>query len=136
MYTEVKKTTEYTGAKMADATAYDTIAMTDENEEMLTRFWDEAKSAICAALRKVFVSESETGGTFTLTLDPTDAFDTDLRDTMQRSLFSFFVTSITARWFAITNKEEAAGYATAAAAHIEDILRAIYKRSRPSRPTY
>ena len=136
VYEEVKKTTEYTGAKMADDTAYNTIAMTDENEEMLERFWDEAKSSICGTLRKAFVSESETGGEFTLTLDPTDAFDTNLTDAMQRSLFSFFVTNIIAKWFVLTNKEEAAGYAAEAAAHTENILRALYKRSRPSRPIY
>lgn len=136
VYNEVAKTAEYTGAKMADETAYETISITDEAEEMLERFWDEAKSAVCSSLRKMFVSESETDGTYTLTIDPSDAYDTNLTGSVQRSLFSFFVTSIVARWYAITNKEEAAGCAAEAVAHIENILRALYKRSRPTRPIY
>ena len=136
VYEEVKKTTEYTGSKMGDETAYDTIAMTDENEEMLERFWSECKNTLCNSLKKVLESEEETGGEWVLTLGVSAAFDETLTASMQRSLFSFFVMNITAKWYTFTNKAEATGYATEAATYIEDIMRKAFFKKKPERPTY
>ena len=55
---------------------------------------------------------------------------------MQRSLFSFFVMNVTAKWYTYTNKEEAAGYATEAATYMEDIMRKAFFKRKPMRPTY
>ncbi|MFT0204978.1 hypothetical protein ACMSFV_13305 [Bacteroides thetaiotaomicron] len=55
---------------------------------------------------------------------------------MERSLFSFFVMNITAKWYTFTNKEEATGYATEAATYMEDVMRKAFFKKRPIRPTY
>ena len=39
-------------------------------------------------------------------------------------------------WFAITNPEDAASYVQHSAISLENVKRALYKRSRPERPTY
>ena len=62
--------------------------------------------------------------------------DKALTESMQRSLFSFFVMNITAKWYTFTNKEEATGYATEAATYMEDIMRKVFFKKRPTRPTY
>lgn len=136
VYDEVAKTTEYTGAKMDDEHAYEVISTTDEDKAMLERFWSECKNMICNSLKKVLVSEVEAEGEYSLTLGLSTAFDESLTESMQRSLFSFFVMNITAKWYTFANKSEATGYATEAATYIEDIMRKAFFKKKPTRPTY
>lgn len=96
VYEEVAKTTEYTGAKMDDEHAYETISTTEEDKSILERFWNECKNMVCNSLKKVLISEEETNGEYSLTLGLSTAFDDSLTASMQRSLFSFFVMNITA----------------------------------------
>lgn len=136
VYDEVARTTEYTGAKMDDEHAYEVISTTDEDKAMLERFWNECKNMICNSLKKVLVSEVEAEGEYSLTLGLSTAFDESLTESMQRSLFSFFVMNITAKWYTFANKSEATGYATEAATYIEDIMRKAFFKKKPTRPTY
>lgn len=136
VYKEVAKTTSYTGAKMDDDTAYDRVFTTDEDKVMLERFWDESKNTICNSLRKILVSEQEHNGEYRLILGLSNSFEESLLSSMQRSLFSFFVMNITAKWYTFTNKSEATGYAAEAATNIDDIMRKAFFKKKPTRPTY
>ena len=118
VYNEVAQTTSYTGAKMEDEHAYDRIFTTDEDESMLERFWSESKNAICNSLKKMLVSENGA-----------------LTESMQRSLFSYFVMNITSKWYTFSNKGEAGEYALQAATYVEDILRKVFYKKKPIRPT-
>ncbi|MCM1079097.1 MAG: hypothetical protein NC344_05650 [Bacteroidales bacterium] len=137
VYEEVAKTTSYTGKKMDDEDGYDRVFTTDEDQEMLERFWNESKNTICNALKKVFLDEVETEqGEFRLQLDLSSSFDENLTTTMQSSLFSFFVMNITAKWYTLANKKEATEYATEAATYVDDIKRKAFFKRRPERPKY
>ena len=137
VYEEVARTTEYTGAKIDDEHAYEIISTTEEDKTILDRFWNECKNTVTNSLKKVLVSEIETEkGEYALTLGLSAAFDESLTESMRRSLYSFFVMSITAKWYTFTNKSEATGYATEAATYIEDIMRKAFFKRRPTRPTY
>lgn len=137
VYEEVAKTTSYTGKKMDDEDGYDRVFTTDEDQEMLERFWNESKNTICNALKKVFLDEVETEqGEFRLQLDLSSSFDENLTTSMQSSLFSFFVMNITAKWYTLANKDEATGYATEAATYVDDIKRKAFFKKRPERPKY
>ena len=136
VYNEVAKTTSYTGAKMDDEAAYNRIFTTEEDKTMLERFWNESKSTICGSLKKFLTDEQESGGAYTLTLDLSVSFDEILLESMERSLFSFFVMNITAKWYTLANKKEATDYAAGAASNLEDIMRKAYFKRKPRRPTY
>ena len=136
VYNEVAKTTSYTGAKMDDDAAYDRIFTTEDDKAMLERFWNESKNAIAGSLKKFLASETETGATYTLTLELSASFDESLLKSMERSLFSFFVMNITAKWYTFTNKEEATDYAAGAATDVEDIMRKAFFKKKPRRPMY
>ena len=118
VYEEVAQTTSYTGAKMDDEHAYERIFTTDEDKSMLERFWNESKNTVCNSLKKILLSEIEASGEYQLSLGVSSSFDEALTESMNRSLFSFFVMSITAKWYTFTNKEEATGYATEAAIYL------------------
>ena len=136
VYEEVAQTTSYTGAKMDDEDAYERIFTTDDDKSMLERFWNESKNTIANSLKRILLNEQETDGTYSLQLGLSSSFDEALTESMQRSLFSFFVMNITAKWDTFTNKQEATGYASEAATYIEDIMRKAFFKKKPTRPTY
>lgn len=136
VYEEVSKTTSYTGAKKGDEESYERIPITAGDREMLERYWSESKNAIAGSLKKFLTGEQEEGGNYTLTLELSASFDESLLESMERSLFSFFVMNITAKWFTLANKQEATDYAAGAAANVEDIMRKAFFKKKPKRPTY
>lgn len=139
IYKEVAKTTGYVGSKMqGDDTAYKRISTTDENQELLTRFWDESRAVAVAALKGLVSSESmgSDGDTYTITLALSSMFDTALQASMQLSLRSFFVQSIVAKWFVLTNKGEVEQYSTQASALLEDVREKAFHKKAPTRPIY
>lgn len=137
VYQEVSKTTSYTGSKMKnDSKAYDRIYATKFDREMLERFWNESKNTVCNSLKKFMVSEGESGSEYVITLALSSSFDETLLESMNRSLFSFMVMNIVAKWYVFTNKEEAQSYSQNASSMLEDLMRKTFFKKKPQRPTY
>lgn len=137
VYTEVAQTTSYTGAKMDDdANAYDRIPTVDEDQSELQRFWDESRAEVAKAFKRQLVSEGMEEDTYSLALDVPVAFDEALLPGMQSGLRSFFVQSITAKWFGYTNKKEAGVYAEAAKTCLDEVREKALHRKMPVRPRY
>lgn len=136
VYEEVAKTTSYTGAKMTgDEEAYDRIFTTEEDGEMLDRFWKEACSAAVEQL-KPFLVKDESGreGDCVLYLSLSASYSEALTRGVRASMLSYFVLYIVGKWYMFVNKDEAAGYLTDAAGMLADVMRKIYYRKRPERP--
>ena len=57
-------------------------------------------------------------------------------DSLGNSIHAYLVDIALAEWFAITNKEDAEFYKAHSAVSLNNAKRALYKRSRPVRPTY
>jgi hypothetical protein len=53
---------------------------------------------------------------------------------LNTAIHRYIVNSVLSEWFSITNKEEAALYASSAALNLEEMQDVIYKRVRPTRP--
>lgn len=142
VYDEVAKTTSYVGAKMTeDEGAYSRIFTTDDDRMMLERFWVEACSAATETFKPFIVTVSdqpESHGVelerdYDITLELSSAFDVRLKDSIETSLFSFFVASIVSKWCKFTNKADAEGYGNDADNAILDIESKIYYRKKPTR---
>lgn len=128
---EVAQTTGYTGSKMdADANAYERIATVDEDHSELMRFWNESRSEVAKAFIRMLVSEGMSDSdTYQLSLRVPSSFDTSLLPSMRVGLFSYFVQSITARWFGYTNKGESDIYVARSLTLLDELRRkAFYKR--------
>lgn len=140
VFEEVKKTSSYTGRKIDEAaapaegqeTAYDRIRTTDATKEQLERFFSEAASMATTYMQKYITSISDTNN-YVVVLSLTDRWDSKLAPSMNKSLFSYFVSFILSRWFKISNKEEADTYMADATAMMDDVMRKIYYRSAPTR---
>lgn len=57
-------------------------------------------------------------------------------DSLGDGIHAYLVDMALGDWFTITNKEDAQSYIAHSAMSLETVKRALYKRSRPERPTY
>ena len=74
----------------------------------------------------VTVYEKDAAGNYTV---PIKAF----RCSVGTSLFSYFVAMIVSKWYKFTNKGESESYGTDAVGAIDDVMRKIYYRKKPTR---
>ena len=57
-------------------------------------------------------------------------------DSLGNGIHAYLVDMALYEWFTITNKADAQDYLNHSTASLETVKRALYKRSRPTRPTY
>lgn len=57
-------------------------------------------------------------------------------DSLGNGIHAYLVDLTLAEWFTITNKDDAQDYLNHSTVSLETVKRALYKRSRPKRPTY
>lgn len=136
VYSEVEKTTEYTGAKMmhADEGAHDRLAVTEADRELLSRFFDEA-AGVATDECKRFVDEvtlDEAG--YEARLSMSDSYDEHLSDSIRTSLRNFFVAAVIAKWCKIVGSDAVAAYSADATAAMLDVRSKIFNRKRPQKP--
>lgn len=136
VYSEVEKTTEYTGAKMmhADEGAHDRLAVTEADRELLSRFFDEA-AGVATDECKRFVDEvtlDEAG--YEARLSMSDSYDEHLSDSIRTSLRNFFVAAVIAKWCKIVGLDAGAAYTADATAAMIDVRSKIFNRKRPQKP--
>ena len=136
VYSEVEKTTEYTGAKMmhADEGAHDRLAVTEADRELLNRFFDEAAGVATNEFKR-FVDEvtlDESG--YEARLSMSDSFDEHLSDSIRTSLRNFFVAAVIAKWCKIVGSDAGAAYSADATAAMLDVRSKIFNRKRPQKP--
>lgn len=139
VFKEVAQTTSYTGAKMeADANAYERISTVDEDQSELQRFWDESRAEVAQAFIRMLVSEgmSEDGDTYKVVLNVSVAFDNALLPGMELGLFSYFVQSITSKWYVFTNKKESGDFASVGKSILDEVKEKAFFKKRPERPRF
>ena len=135
VYSEVEKTTEYTGAKMmhADEGAHDRLAVTEADRELLSRFFDEA-AGVATDECKRFVDEvtlDEAG--YEARLSMSDSFDEHLSESIRTSWRNFFVAAVIAKWCKIVSSDAGAAYSADATAAMLDVRSKIFNRKRPQK---
>lgn len=135
VYSEVEKTTEYTGAKMmhADEGAHDRLSVTEADRELISRFFDEA-AGVATDECKRFVDEvtlDEAG--YEARLSMSDSYDEHLSDSIRTSLRNFFVAAVIAKWCKIVGSDAGAAYSADATAAMLDVRSKIFNRKRPQK---
>lgn len=81
-------------------------------------------------------NEIDNDGTLTLSFELPSNYNNASADSLGNSIHAYLVDMALGDWFAITNKEDADTYISHSAVSLENVKRALYKRSRPERPTY
>lgn len=136
VWSEVAKTSGYTGDKMTDTdkNAYERILITDEDQNSLQRFWEEAVAVANDQLKEMLEMASPMNSDYNVTLNVSRSYDTVLNASVQAALTSYFISAIVGRWYKFSNKSEADSYLSEAANMMDDVLRKLYSRKRPRRP--
>lgn len=78
----------------------------------------------------------ESGGKLTLAFKLPSNYNSASADSLGKGIHAFIVNKSLFDWFTITNKQDAADYDKLANDALETARQALYKRSRPERPTY
>lgn len=140
VYNNVGLLSSYAGAKSdAEGSQYDFISTTDEDEQLLDRFWGYAKNKLCDVLRRLVVSENEIstieGDTkFELELKVSDRFNTSLKSSIERNIRDYFVKIITTYWYMYTNKTACEAVSAEVQGLLDEIYNKVYSLKRPVRP--
>ncbi len=137
VYGEVAKTTAYIGAKSKQEngkTAFDQVFVTDADQAMLERFYEESAETLTNLLKR-FVSRvaADNEGNVAWTLQMSDRSVTALKDGIASSATSFVVNSIICKWCEITASDKAREYADNAAAMLASIKAKVFYKTRPKR---
>lgn len=122
-------------------------ASDDENSYQIRRSLANAFSSLKSLLGEYLyedrstsnnrmISEIDNNGQLTLAFKLPSNYNNASADSLGNGIHSYLVDMTLADWFAITNKEDAEVYAGHSTVSLENVKRALYKRSRPTRPTY
>ena len=80
--------------------------------------------------------EIDNDGELTLAFLMPSNYNNSSVESLGAGIHTYLVDMALADWFTITNKEDAQTYIDHSAVALETVKRALYKRSRPDRPTY
>lgn len=144
VYDEVAKTTSYAGLKAMtneDTASYGRMFTTDEDRMMLERFWNETCDMVTDTLKPFLSSVSEVrishgvelARNYEITLQMGNSYDERLTESINNSVYSYFVQSITGKWFGFGDKEEVEPYLKGAAAFLTEALQKLYYKKKPVR---
>ncbi|MEG2599827.1 MAG: hypothetical protein RSA66_10190 [Muribaculaceae bacterium] len=81
-------------------------------------------------------SEIDNDGELTLAFELPSNYNNASADSIGNGIHAYLVDMALGDWFAITNKEDADTYVAHSTVSLENVKRALYKRSRPERPLY
>lgn len=101
-------------------------------KSLLGEYLDENTTTTSNLVQK----EIDNDGVLSLAFKLPSNYNNASADSLGNGIHSYLVDMTLSEWFTITNKEDAKDYVEHSAASLEIVKRALYKRSRPTRPTY
>lgn len=101
-------------------------------KSLLGEYLDESKDASNNRIQ----TEIDNDGQLTLAFLLPSNYNNASADSVGNGIHAYIVDMTLAEWFTITNKADAGDYTAHATLSLETVKRALYKRSRPVRPTY
>lgn len=84
----------------------------------------------------LIAEEIDNDGKLTLAFKLPSNYNNASADSLGNGIHAYLVDMALGDWFSITNKDDAGTYIEHASVSLETVKRALYKRSRPTRPTY
>lgn len=101
-------------------------------KSLLGEYLDEDRTTTDNLIQK----EIDSDGKLSLAFKLPSNYNNASADSLGNGIHAYLVDVALAEWFTITNKPDAQDYLAHSAVSLEIVKRALYKRSRPTRPTY
>lgn len=138
---------EAEGKKSYEAASNMQASDDEENSYQIRRSLANAFSALKSLLGEYLSEDKSTSdnliyeeidkdGVLTLSFELPSNYNNASADSLGNGIHAYLVDMALGDWFAITNKEDAETYIAHSAVSLENVKRALYKRSRPARPSY
>lgn len=138
---------EAEGSKNYEAASNMQASDDDENSYQIRRSLANAFSSLKSLLGEylsedkstsdnLISTEIDNNGELTLSFKLPSNYNNASADSLGNGIHSYLVDMALGDWFSITNKEDAQTYINHSSLSLEMVKRALYKRSRPSRPNY
>lgn len=141
VYNEVSKISSYIGAKRIDADkkVYERVFSTDDDRELLERYWRETKSSLMSILSRWLqgVSIPENSQTvddaevWAVKLHLPDTFKAELAYGIDEDVLSYMINNILFKWLAVSEPKEAEYYGVMAENKKGEITRKLLYRTKP-----
>ena len=138
---------KFGGEKSYEASSYMEASEDNENSYQLRRSLANAFSSLKSLLGE-YLDEDKTSsndripteidndGQLVLAFKLPSDYNGASGDSLGNGIHAYLVDMALYEWFTITNKADAQDYLNHSTASLETVKRALYKRSRPNRPTY
>lgn len=138
---------EFEGTKNYEAASNMQASEDEDNSYQLRRSLANAFSSLKSLLGEYLdedkttsnnkvPAEIDSDGQLTLAFKLPSNYNNASADSLGNGIHAYLVDMALYEWFTITNKADAADYLNHSATSLEVVKRALYKRSRPTRPTY
>lgn len=138
---------EAEGKKNYEAASNMQASDDDENSYQIRRSLANGFSALKSLLGEylsedkstsdnLIYNEIDNNGSLRLTFELPSNYNNASADSLGNGIHAYLVDIALGDWFAITNPDDAQTYISHSTASLETVKRALYKRSRPERPTY
>lgn len=101
-------------------------------KSLLGEYLSEDKSTS----NNLIAKEIDDNGVLELAFELPSNYNNASADALGNGIHSYLVDMALGEWFAITSPEDANAYIQHSGVSLENVKRALYKRSRPERPTY
>lgn len=142
VYNEVARISGYVGAKSfkeqdGQADTYTRIAITDSDNELLDRYWEDCCGKVAGELQRFIkdIVSNDKSNDATFIIQPlSDA--TQRKTVLQKDLFSCFVNFILCKWFELTDKERCEYYFANYNDFIKGIRRKLCMKFAPTKANF
>lgn len=141
IYNEVAKITSYIGAKRIDAdqNVYERVFSTEDDRELLERYWREAKSDLTDIVSRWLVGSSKVDNSqvvddaevWEITLNMPHTFHLQMVDALDEDIHSFMIHSIIFKWLSVSEPKEAEYYHVQMMSKKESITKKLMYRIKP-----
>jgi hypothetical protein len=133
---DIAQSTHYSGEKArvgGDASGFKRISSTKADKNLFSRYITEASSTVTEKIKPFLVSLSNTSTLYEAVLEESSSFDPLLVPSINTSLTTFFTSYVLSRWYNISNKADASTCEADAIAALNDVMRKLYYRRKPTR---
>ena len=141
IYNEVSKISSYIGAKRIDAdqAVYERVFSTEDDRELLERYWRETKSSLVEVFGRWLYSVNDSGNSqvvddaevWSVILHMPDTFKKEFIYAIDEDAHSFMINEILFRWLAVSEPKEAEYYKALSESKKRDITKKLLYRTRP-----
>lgn len=142
VYNEVARISGYVGAKSfkeqdGQADTYSRIAITDSDDELLDRYWEDCCGKVAGELQRFIkdIVSNDKSNDVTFIIQPLSNV-AQRKTVLQKDLFSCFVNFILCKWFELTDKERCEYYFANYNDFIKGIRRKLCMKFAPTKANF